>query len=50
MEYKILKSDSLINEGQLTRLALEGWQLITIVSDKQSNNYYFYFSRAIDPI
>jgi hypothetical protein len=45
LEYKILKSDSLVNESQLNDLALEGWRLVTIVKDGQW--FYFYFERHV---
>lgn len=43
LEYKILSSNSLINEEQLNELAKDEWELVEVVVVEYT--YYFYFKR-----
>ena len=45
MEYKILSAGTLVNEKQLNDLAVQRWNLITIV--QHNGLFYFYFSRIV---
>jgi hypothetical protein len=45
VKYKIMTSYTLINEKQLEKLAIKGWELIAIISRDVLDPYHFYFKK-----